>query len=299
MDKLRALETFIAVADSEGFAQAARQLNVSAATVTRLVGELEAELGVTLLTRTTRQVTLTAVGQRYLEQAKGILAELQNADDTARGATSNPTGLLRITAPTMFGQMYITPIIAAYAKQYPDVSIDAIFQDSIVNVIDEGIDVAIRIGELPDSSLIAKEVARVQFKVCGSPDYLREASQLTTPADLPKHKTIGLALGGYPSDWLFANGERIKPNHQITFNTIPAGISAAVGGWGLVRVLSYQIAPELAAGKLVTVLDSNAPPSIPINVLHGQGRRSSANVRAFIDFAVANLRDNPMLTEKV
>jgi len=295
LDKLRALETFVAVADGGSFASAAHNLNISAPSVTRLVSDLETHLGVVLLQRTTRQVTLTEIGERYLEDANAILADLKCADDAAQGAHGAPTGRLRVTASTMFGQIYITPLITEYVDRYKEVSVEAMFVDRVVNVIDEGIDVAIRIGELQDSSLMASRVGSVRLQVCGSPDYFSAHPIPQTPSDLLTHKTMGLTLGNFQSDWKFQNGEKIKPNHRVCFTTIPAAISAAKSGWGLVRALSYQVGPELEAGHLQSVLHDYAPPPIPIHVIHGQGRRASAKVRTFVDMAVASLRANPFL----
>lgn len=295
MDKLRAIKTFIAVAEGGGFAAASRKLNMSAPSVTRLVGELETELGVILLRRTTRQVTLTDVGKRYLEDAKGATADLQAADETARGAHGIPKGTIRVTASTMFGRLHVTPIITKYLNQHPEVSVDAMFFDRVVNMIDEGIDVSIRIGELTDSSLMAVRVGSVRMQVCGSPDYFKTHSIPQKPSDLENHKTIGLALGNFQTDWRFAENELVKTNHRFVSNSIPSAIDAAKSGWGLVRIISYQVGQEILDGSLQTVLHDYAPPAIPVHVVHGQGRRASAKVRTFVDLAVESLRADPVL----
>jgi len=295
LDKLRALETFVAVAEGGGFATAARKLNVSAPSVTRLVSDLEAHLGVMLLQRTTRQVTLTDIGAQYLEDAKAVLADLQCADDAAQGAHGTPTGRIRVTASSMFGQIYITPIIADYLGRHAEVGVDAIFVDRVVNMIDEGIDVSVRIGELQDSSLMATRVGSVQLQVCGSPDYFKTHAIPQVPGDLLSHEMIGLPLGNFQGGWKFANDEIIKPEHRLTFNSIPAAIEAAKSGWGLLRAISYQIGPDLERGTLQSVLQDHAPEPIPIHVIHGQGRRASAKVRTFVDLAVETLRANPFL----
>jgi len=295
VDKLRALETFITVAEGGGFAAASRKLNISAPSVTRLVSELEAELGVTLLQRTTRQVTLTDIGQRYLEDAKAALAELQAADEAAKGAHETPTGTLGITASSMFGSIYVSPIVTDYLNRYPEVSVNGIFVDRVVNMIEEEIDVSVRIGELQDSSLIAKPVGSVQLQICGSPHYFKTHGKPQTPKELLNHRTIGLTLGNFQAGWQFANGDVVKPEHRLSVNSIPAAISAAKSDWGLVRVISYQIGPELKEGSLQTVLQKYAPDPIPIHVIHGQGRRVTAKVRSFVDLAVDTLRANPFL----
>lgn len=295
MDKLRAIQTFVAVADGRSFAAASRKLNVSAATVTRLIGELETGLGVMLIQRTTRQVTLTDTGKRYLQDVKAIIEELNVADEAAQGAHGTPQGTLRVTSSSMFGNIYLTPIIATYLNLYPDVQVEAILVDRIVNLIEEQIDVSIRIGELQDSSLMATRVGSVQLYTCGSPDYFNARGKPQTPEDLLQHQTVGLQLGNFQAGWKFGNGKIIKPTHRLSFNSIPAAISAAEAGLGLLRVLSYQIAPQINAGSLEHVLQSFTPPPLPINVIHGQGRRTSAKVRSFIDLAVETLRDNTLL----
>lgn len=295
MDKFRALETFIAVADVGSFSAASRQLNVSAPSVTRIIGDLEAHLGVKLLNRTTRIVTLTDIGQQYVEDAKEIIEKLSIADDAAKGAHIDPTGTLRITASTMFGKLYITPIITEYLNLYPKVKVEALFVDRVVNIYEEGLDVAVRIGHLEDSSLMASRVGEVSVQLCGCPEYLEKNGIPQHPQDLNNHNLIGLNLGGKQGEWAFRDGITIKPNCRMHVSSIPAGLAAARSGWGLLRVLSYQIGPDLDSGCIKTVLSEFTPPPFPIHLLHGQGRQSSAKVRAFIDLAAKRLRADPFL----
>ncbi len=295
MDKLRALEAFVAVVETEGFASAARVLKVSAPSVTRMVGELEAHLGVMLLRRTTRVVSVTDIGQHYFEDAKDILAKVQACDDAAKGAHGDPIGTLRVTAPSMFGHIYIAPTITQYLDIYDNVNIEALFLDRVVNLTEEGIDVSIRIGNLPDSSLIASRAGYVRMLVCGSKAYFDGHGIPKTPEDLKQHKTIGLTLGSFQSGWKFAQEQSVKLDHKVSFNTVSSGIEAAKSGWGLVRVLSYQVGSELDSGELTTVLEDYCPASLPIHVIHGHGARAPAKVRTFVDFTVEALRKNPFL----
>lgn len=295
MDKLRALETFIAVAEVGSFSAASRKLNMSAPSVTRIIGDLEAHLGVKLLHRTTRIVTLTDIGQRYVEDAKHIIGEVLVADDAAKGAHLDPTGTLRITASTMFGKLYITPIITEYLNLYPKVKIEALFVDRVVNIFEEGLDIAVRIGHLADSSFMASRVGEVSFQLCGCPKYFEEHGIPQHPNDLNDHKLIGLAMGSYQNEWKFKDGIVIKPEYRLAVNSVPAGLEAARSGWGLVRVLSYQIGLDLDVGCIQTVLHEFTPPPFPIHLLHGQGRQSSAKVRTFIDLATKRLRADPFL----
>ncbi|MFC7293083.1 LysR family transcriptional regulator [Hirschia litorea] len=295
MDKIRAFEAFVAVVETQGFASAARQLQVSAPSVTRMVGELEAGLGVMLLQRTTRVVTVTDIGQHYYEDAKDILAKVQACDDAARGAHSDPAGMLRVTASSMFGHIYIAPIITQYLDRYENVSIDALFLDRVVNFREEGIDVSIRIGNLPDSTLMATRVGHVKLMVCGSPAYFDKHGIPKQPDDLKSHKTIGLTLGSFQAGWKFANERAVKLDHKLSFNTVSSGIEAAKSDWGLVRVLSYQVGQAIEDGALISVLDAYQPAIIPIHVIHGHGGRAPAKVRTFVDFAVETLRANPFI----
>jgi DNA-binding transcriptional LysR family regulator len=240
-------------------------------------------------------VTLTDIGQRYFEDAAVLLADLKTAEDTARGAHVTPSGTLRVTAPVMFGQHYITPVITNYLSRNAEVSVDALFVDRVVNIVEEGIDVAVRIGPLKDSSLIATGVGSVRLLVCGSPEYLARNTPPEVPADLAQHETIGLVLGNFQADWKFTDREVVKLVHRVNYNSIPAAIAAAKSGWRLVRVLSYQVASELATGQLQTVLPRYAPAPLPVSVVHGHGRRASAKVRTFFDLAVDALRADQAL----
>ena len=187
MDKLRAIECFIAVAEASSFSEAARRLGISAPSITRLINDLEEDLGVLLLHRTTRAVSLTEVGRSYLEDARSVLGELQTADDAAKGAHGSPQGTLRITASTMFGALHVAPIITTFLDRHPDVMVDALFLDRVVNIVDEDYDIAIRIGDLEDSSLVATRVGEVQLRVCGSPLYFERQERPKTPGDAVKH----------------------------------------------------------------------------------------------------------------
>lgn len=295
MDKLRALHVFTTVAETESFSAAARNLNVSAPSVTRIIGELENTLGVKLLHRTTRIVTLTDSGRRYYQDAKQVLDDMIMADDAVKGAHQKPKGILRVTASRMFGTIYITPIIMEYLDLYPEVEVEALFFDRVVNIYEEGLDVAVRIGKLKDSSLMASRVGQVSLQVCGCPNYFARNGIPQQIEDLESHSLIGLSLGSAQNEWKFKNDKSIKPAFRARFNAVPACLEAIRSGYGLSRVLSYQIGPDLKSGAIQTALHEFAPEPWPIHLLHREGRQSSAKVRAFVDLAVERLRANKFL----
>jgi DNA-binding transcriptional LysR family regulator len=299
MDRFQAMTVFVAVAEEESFAGGARRLAMSPPAVTRAVAALEDRLGVKLLTRTTRLVRATEAGQRYLEDARRILAELDEADETAAGINAEPRGQLSITAPVLFGRMFVIPGVVEYLRRYSAMKVSALFLDRVVNLLEEGMDVGVRIGELPDSTMRAISVGFVRRVVCASPAYLKQNGLPSAPLDLPQHAVIA-ARGLSPGvEWKFAgNGEtlamRLRPRLTVTSND--AAIEAAVQGFGLTRLLSYQIAPYLASGQLEIVLSAFEPSRWPIHVLHREGRRASAKVRTFVDLMVARLRAEAALT---
>ncbi len=293
MDRFRELSTFVAVADAGAFNAAARRLNLSPPAVTRLVTALEGRIGARLFTRTTRHVALTEAGERLLGDAVRILAEVDEAEASAAGAHQSPRGTLRVTAPVMFGQRHIAPILRAYLDTYPDVAATVLFVDRIVDLIDEGLDVAVRIGDLPDSSLTATRVGAVRRVTVASPDYLAVHGPPETPEDLAGHRIINPTGLIQRPEWVFvAGGETriVRLSPRLTVNTVAGAVDAAVAGWGVTSVLSYQVAAELADGRLVEILHDFEDRQMPVHLLHSEGRRAAAKIRTFIDFASARLR---------
>lgn len=297
MDRIQTLEVFVAVAEAGSFAAGGRATGLSAPSVTRGINELEQRLGARLFTRTTRVVRLTDVGRSYLEEVRGILADLQAADDLASGAAARPAGLLRVTAPVEFGRIYVAPVLADFLDIYPDVTADLLMVDRVVNLLDEGIDVALRIGDLPSSGLVAVRVGHVRQVVCASPDYLKTHRIPHAPQDLQAHKIVSIAGITPHLDWRFGKDRgqvvRIKP--RLSVSNVGAGLALARSGWGLTRVLSYQIGPDLQTGELQTVLEAFEPARLPVHLVHQQGRRVTAKLRCFLDFARDRLREVPVL----
>lgn len=299
MDRFHLLNVFVAVAEAESFAGAARRLRLSPPAVTRAVVALEERLGVRLLTRTTRVVRVTEAGARYLEDARRIIMELDEADATAAGANATPRGHLAVTAPVLFGKLYVMPIVTEYQSAFEQSTVSALFVDRLVNLVEEGIDVGIRIGELPDSSLRAIRIGRVRRVVVGAPAYLQEHGVPETPQALATHRLVVSSGLSPTNDWIFesARGKQtVRVHPRIIANTNDAPLEAAKAGYGLTRLLSYQVAPQLFSGELRAVLTDYEGPDLPVHVVHREGRHGSAKVRSFVDLAVERLRAERALT---
>ncbi|WP_445180360.1 LysR family transcriptional regulator [Pseudomonas sp. McL0111] len=298
MDRFQEMQVFAAVAQEQGFSAAARRLGLSAASVTRAVAALEQRIGTQLLIRTTRSVHVSEAGQRYLEDCRRILAEVQEAEDSAAGSHTQPRGQLTITAPVLFGQLFVTPVMADYLAQYPDVSINALLLDRVASMVEEGIDVAVRIGELPDSNQHAVRVGEVRRVICGSPGYFALHGRPTHPQDLAGAPVVATSSIGQLRSWPFLDqGEplNVRPEPRLVVTANQAAITAACMGVGLTRVLSYQVADKVASGELEVVLADFELPPLPIHVVYQGGRKAPARVRSFVDFAVKALREHPAL----
>lgn len=293
MDRLQAMKVFVAVVDAQGFAGAARQLNLSPPAVTRAIHDLENLLGVRLLTRTTRVVRVTEAGARHVEDCRRILAQLAEADASVTGLHTQPRGQLVITAPALFGAMFVTPVVTEYLRRYPEVNATCLFLDRVVNMLDEGVDVAVRIGELPDSSFQAVRLGSVRRLICASPAYLAEHGTPETPDELGAHRIISSSSIQPTPEWrLMHNGTsrlfKVQPRMRTTTND--SAIAAALNGFGVTRVLSYQIAEHLREGRLVTVLAAYEPVAWPVHVVHREGQNATQRVRAFLDLVIERLR---------
>lgn len=292
------MRIFAAVAEARGFAPAARRLGLSPAAVTRAVAALEDRLGARLLHRTTRVVRLTEAGAHFLADCKRILGEIDEAEAAAAGIHAEPRGQLVVTAPLMFGRLHVAPIVLDFLKRHPRVSAQMLFLDRVADLVEEGIDAAVRIGALPDSSLTATRVGSMRRIVCASPGYLRARGTPRRPADLVDHDAVAFVGITPHREWSFGLEDAREvgaPNVRFEVNSAEVAVAAAAAGYGFTRVLFYQAARELRAGTLRVVLQEFEPPPLPIHVVHAGGRRVSARVRAFVDFAAARLRANKML----
>lgn len=294
MDRLDAVTVFVAVAEQESFAAAARKLSRTPAAVTRAVAELEDSLSTRLLNRTTRSVALTEAGQLYLERARKLLA----AHAEFEGAVSDdpePSGLLHVTASVNFGRHHLMPLLCEFLEKYPRVDARVLLLDRVVSMVDEGLDVGVRLGRLPDSSLRATRAGTVKMAVYGSPAYIARHGVPATPAELIKHRTIssGGIIHPTPDRLSFAgpNGAShvaVKP--RLIVNSTEAAADAAAAGLGLAALLSYQAAQHVAAGRLVELLSEYSVEQIPIHIVQPAGRFTPTKVRSFIDEIGAGLR---------
>lgn len=298
MDRFHLINVFVAVVDCQGLAGAARKLNISPPAVTRAINDLEVHLGLRLLTRTTRTVRVTDAGERYVQDCRRILAEMLEADESVSGMHSSPRGRLTVTAPVLFGSLFVTPIVTEYLSRYPDVSASCLFLDRVVNLLDEGVDVAVRIGELPDSSMQAIRVGQVRRVICASPDYLARQGIPTAPDDLQDHTIISASSATPNPEWkLMDQGQprSIRLQARMITTTNDSAVHAALTGFGVTRLLSYQVAEHLRSGRLKTVLPDFEPAALSIHVVHREGRQAPQRVRAFLDLAIERLRQDATL----
>lgn len=295
MDRLEAMSVFAAIVDGGSLSAAGRRLGVPLATVSRKLADLEAHLKTTLITRSTRKLVLTDAGRDYLVACRHILEQVEEAERTAAGAYANVKGQLVIAAPVVFGRLHVVPVVAAFLEQHPEVDVQLRLGDRNVNLIEEHVDVALRIGALPDSNLVATQVGAIRRVVCASPDYLHRFGVPQSPGDLATHRCISFDGLDAATAWTFVGsaGEKwpVPIHSRLTVSTADAAIAAVTLGLGLTRVLSYQVADAFRDGRLVRVLVDDEPPAVPASLIYpGQGRLPM-KTRAFIDWAAARLRE--------
>lgn len=297
MDRWHVMKVFVKVAETGSFTKAGRLLFMTPTAVTRAVGALEKLIGARLFIRTTRAVRVTEAGARYLEDCRRILAELEAAEAAAGASHAKPSGVLTVTAPLLFGQIYVLPVLLEYLTQFPLVTGRTLFTNRVTNIVDEEIDVAIRIGHLPDSTHRAIQVGSVRSVVCGAPSYFEAHGMPSRPADLAEHVIVAAADGLGTPEWRFGGAHpcTVTVRPRLFCGTDGAAVSAVTAGWGLTRLLAYKVAPALLAGELQCVLSEYEEPSLPIHVMCPETRHVPAKVREFIDLAVRRLRENLFL----
>jgi DNA-binding transcriptional LysR family regulator len=298
LDQIQLMSVFVAVAEEQGFAAASRRLNMSPPTVTRAIATLEERLSVRLFNRTTRYVRVTDAGMGYLDDVKRILDEIKLANEAARGVNATPQGRISVTAPVLFGQQYVLPSVLEYLNAYPKTHVNTVFLDRIVNLLEEGYDVGVRIGELSDSSMRAKKVGSVRLALVASPEYLSENGIPQHFSELERHSLIEVQAGSLNPEWKFVEKGKLISQHiksRLSVTTNQAAINAAVAGFGITRVISYQVAGELVDNKLKFVLEQFEQPHLPVNIVHREDRLSSTKVRSFIDMLANNLLNHTAL----
>lgn len=296
MDDLEAMRVFVSVAAESSFAEAARRLRLSASAVTRSVSQIEERLGILLLNRTTRSVRLTERGQIYLEDCKRILEDVEMAERRVRGEDAQPRGTLRVTAPVLFGRLYVLPIVNALLHAHPGLAIHLTFSDRNVHLFEEGVDVAVRVGALADSSMIALRLGYATPVLVASPHYLRARGTPASPEALAAHDIILFEGIGATNEWSFGPERRtVRVDPRLIVNGADAAITAAEAGIGIARTLSYQVWDAVRADRLSLVLRGDAPPALPVSVVYQPRRIASANVAAFVNAIRAHFRAHPLV----
>lgn len=292
MDRLDALRVFVGVAEHSSFSAAARRLRLSPAAASRAIAMIEDELGVSLFNRTTRTVRLTERGTVYVEQCKRILAEIDDAKSLVRGESAEPRGQLAVTAPITFGRLHVLPVVEKLLAAHPKLTVRLMLSDRNVHMIDEGIDIAVRIGELADSALVAVKIGEVQRVLAASPKYLAARGTPETPAALRQHDIIVFEGIGVGNEWRFgaAGKTSVQVEPRLSVNSADAAIAAASNGLGITRALSYQVADAVKLRRLKLVLQDFAPPPQPVSLVYPAGRVASANIIAFLNAARTHFR---------
>lgn len=292
MDRFEAMRTLVAAVDEGSLSAASRMLGTPLPTVSRRISDLEAHLGAQLLVRTSRKLALTEVGEAYVAVARRLIDDLHDAERAASGEYREPLGELIVTAPIMFGKLHVAPLVHAFLVAYPKVSVRLVLSDGVIDLVDAHVDVAVRIGRLPDSQLLARQVGTVRWLICASPDYLRDHGEPTEPAALADHDCIAFeGLQQYRS-WPIgssANSQSITIRPRFSVNTADAVVEAASAGLGLARLMSYQAASAIADGKLTPVLRNWDADPVAVTLVHQPQTIQPLKRRAFLDFLAPRL----------
>jgi len=292
MDQLAAIKVFVAIADAGSLSGAGKRLGMPLSTVSRHLKALEDELDTRLVTRTTRRLMLTGPGRAYAATCRRVLDELDDAGRSLAGEHAEPRGELALTAPVVFGRLHVLPVVNAFLNAYPHVTARMLLLDRVVDLVEEGLDVGLRIGNLPDSSLRATRVGSIRLIACASPSYLAERGVPATPSELSSHNCISFNTFSPPDRWTFGGekGWRVTVHPRLIVNAAEAAIDAAKAGLGIARVLSYQATAALVEGSLQLILLDFEPDPIPVNLIHREDRLPQAKVESFIAFAAPRLR---------
>lgn len=293
MDRLEAMRTLIAAVDGGSLSAASRTLGIPLPTVSRRVSDLEALLGSQLVLRTSRKLLPTEAGAAYISAARRVLEELAEAERAASGEYRAPRGELLITAPIMFGTLHVASVVHDFLGAYPEVTVRLVLSDGIMDLVESHIDAAVRIGNLPDSALVARRVGEVRWVACASPDYLDRRGVPASPSELAEHECIALEGLELWRDWTFADrhGEQtifIRPRYSV--NTADAVIAGAAAGIGIAYIMTYQAADRVRDRVLVPILTDWAPPAVPVQIVHAARQHQPLKLRAFLDFVAPRLQ---------
>lgn len=292
MDSIVSMRVFVRVAELGGFAQAAREFDLSPSMVAKHILALETRLGARLLNRTTRKQSLTEVGKLYLERSKTVLAEFDSAEASAIELRATPRGLLRVTAPVVFGSCGLAPLLPKFMAQYPEVRIDLALHDRVVDLVEEGFDVALRSGQLADSGLVARPLAPLQTILCAAPDYLKRRGTPKRVANLAQHDCLGFSYLTHRDRWRLIGPEgeeTVKLDCRLNINNGEALRQAALAGAGIVMQSALLLASDLRSGALVRVLPRHAPPPRPAHLLYLPDRRPTPKLQRFVEFVLQHL----------
>ncbi|MCU4178474.1 LysR family transcriptional regulator [Bosea sp. BH3] len=293
MDRFDAMSVLLAVVDAGSISAGARRLHIPLPTVSRKVAELERHLGTRLLVRTSRGLLLTDAGRAYVAAARRILGQVEEAEREATGEYLAPRGALHVTAPVAFGQMYLMPVALSFLEGQPEISLRLMLADRQISLVEEHIDVALRIGHLADSALIATRVGAVRRVICASPGYLARRGVPGSPDDLAQHDGISFQGFATAPEWRYRGDNvafAVEPRQRLAVNTTEAAIQAAIAGLGIIRVLSYQVDDELRSGRLQVLLAEFAPEPLPVNFVYPGAGPLPLKVRCFLDWAVPRIR---------
>jgi DNA-binding transcriptional LysR family regulator len=293
MDRIDAMSVLHAVVETGSLSGAGRRLGIPLSTVSRKVSDLEAHLGARLLVRSTRSIALTEAGKDYVIATRRILEDLAEAERAAAGEYAVVKGEMVITAPIVFGRLHMVPVVTDFLRAYPETDVRLVLADRLLHLVEDHVDLAVRIATLPDSSDVAVKVGTIRRVVCASPDYLKRRGRPQNPAQLADHDIVTFSALAPVGAWTFGKGasEQVAPlRSRLTVNTAEAAIDAAIAGVGLTRVLSYQIAGAVSAGRLETVLDDHGPDPVPVSLVYPGQRLLPLKLRAFLDFAAPRLK---------
>ena len=294
MDQLAAMATFVRVVDTGSLSGAARSLPSSLTSVSRQISALEERFGTRLLLRTTRRLALTDDGRILYDRAKSILGELKDVELTLSSGRQEPSGRIRISAPTLMGRLLIAPLLPEFLRRHQSVSVELLLVDRAVDMLEEDIHASLRVGHLPDSQLVARKLADIQMIVCASPDYVKRFGLPQSPADLSRHDCLVFSDAPGIGEWRFKQNRKaeckIRISGRLWVNSLDALVAAAKQGAGIVRVPSWQVAAELAAGRLRRILVDHEPPPVPLHLLFQPSRLASPKIRVFVDYLVEQMR---------